>query len=843
MFDFSKKLRDHSGKKTENPLEIYELLDRASDKGPLRLSQLSVLQNWYANYKDESDIIVKLHTGQGKTLIGLLILQSKLNANQLPVMYLCANKVLVDQTCEQAKQFGIKFCKVDSNNQLPQEFLDGKTILICTIQLLFNGLTKFGLRKNAIPVNALVLDDSHACIETIQEAFTIKIKREEEKEVYGELFSLFESDLEEQGQATTEEIKQGEFDAFLPVPYWAWKDKIKEAVQILVKNRNKTFLVFVWDLVKDIIEDCQCIISGTSIEITPYNNPLHFFGSFSKAKHRIFMSATTSNDAFFIKGLGVKLDVIKKPLKYADEKWSGEKMILIPYFISPELNNPTIVALFGKENPKRKSGIVALTPSNKKAEQWKRTGSAFPIGNDIQEFIKKIKDGDYSKTLVLSNRYEGIDLPDDNCRILILDSKPVSIGLADRLQELYRESSKIIDLKIAQKIEQGMGRAVRGEKDYCIILITGMNLITSLASNRLVKYFSAQTNKQIEIGKAIGDLIAEQATTNEEIVILNEILSVSLNRDDTWKKYYVQEMNSITERDPDDEIYKILQLEKKAEDSCESGQYMEAVDTIQKLLDELIPKDDKIDRSYYLQEMARYAYKAQKTVSNDFQIQAYKLNRLLLKPPQGIEFQKLKIDKKRSENIINWIKQFENYSNLELKIMELMSDLSFGKKSDRFEKALHDIGLSLGFACERPDKELKKGPDNLWNLKENSYILFECKNEVKEDRAEIVKTETGQMNTACAWFKTNYNMEATKYILIIPPKYVSSAAGFNDPVEILTKRGLSKFKENLKQYFKEYSSYDLKTITETQVSKYLQIHKLSVEDILSEYSEKHIQKK
>ena len=65
----------------------------------------------------------------------------------------------------------------------------------------------------------------------------------------------------------------------------------------------------------------------------------------------------------------------------------------------------------------------------------------------------------------------------------------------------------------------------------------------------------------------------------------------------------------------------------------------------------------------------------------------YKLNRLLLKPPYGIEFQKLEINKKRSENIISWITQFENYAELQLKVNEIMSDLSFGKKADSFEPA------------------------------------------------------------------------------------------------------------------------------------------------------------
>lgn len=841
MFDFSKKLHDGKNNRPDRPSEIYESLDRASDKGPLRLSQSTVLNDWYENHRDKDDLIIKLHTGSGKTLIGLLILQSRLNTTGQPVLYLCPNKFLVDQTCEQARQFGIRFCRVDQNNQLPQEFLDGKSILIATTQLLFNGRTKFGLRNNSILVDTLVLDDSHACIETINDTFTIKAKSD--SKLYEELFALFESDLENQGEATIEEIRQGDFDSFIVVPYWAWIDKIDEVVKILVRYREESYMVFVWDLIKDIILHCQCIISGTNIEIAPYCNPVNIFSTFSRASHRIFMSATTSNDAFFIKGLGVDLNVIRKPLRFANEKWSGEKMVLTPYFIHHDLTNPAIVSMFGKLNSKRKSGVVALTPSNKKAEHWQQAGADFPSSNEIESAIKRLRDGNFDQTLALSNRYDGIDLPDDVCRILIIDSKPNSISLSDRLYEVYRESSKIIDLKTAQKIEQGIGRAVRGEKDYCVIIITGMNLITLLSSNRLKKYFSPQTGKQLEIGKAIVELITEQATTNDSTELLNSIIDVSLKRDEQWKRFYVQEMNTIIENESIDEVYLQLECEKKAEDLCLNRQFFEAIDEIQALIDKYVPANNKTERAYYLQEMARYSYHIQKSSSNEYQLQAYKLNRFLLKPPIEIPFQKLQVNRRRNENIINWIKQFDNHFDLQLKITELLTNLSFGTKSDLFEKALNEFGLAMGFACERPDKELKKGPDNLWNIHDNQYILFECKNEVHEDRAEIVKEETGQMNNACAWFKTNYHINATKYVMIIPTKNIASSTGFNDPVEILRKKGLNKMKDNFSKFFKEFSTYDLGTLTELQIDKYLKLHSLTIDNMLSNYTEAPKQKR
>ena len=65
-----------------------------------------------------------------------------------------------------------------------------------------------------------------------------------------------------------------------------------------------------------------------SIEIEPYVAPLSAFGSYWKAEHRIFMSATVTDDAFLVKGLKLAPETIMKPLSYPKETWSGEKMVL-----------------------------------------------------------------------------------------------------------------------------------------------------------------------------------------------------------------------------------------------------------------------------------------------------------------------------------------------------------------------------------------------------------------------------------------------------------------------------------------------------------------------------------
>lgn len=144
MVDFKKHLgAKRRVAKPLAPAEIYDTLDRASDNGPLRPAQSAVLGEWHQARRSWRDAIVKLHTGDGKTLIGLLVLQSKLNEGIAPAVYLCPNNLLVQQTIAQAKQFGLQCVTADP--ELPSEFLNGDAILVTSVQKLFNGLTRFRL--------------------------------------------------------------------------------------------------------------------------------------------------------------------------------------------------------------------------------------------------------------------------------------------------------------------------------------------------------------------------------------------------------------------------------------------------------------------------------------------------------------------------------------------------------------------------------------------------------------------------------------------------------------------------------------------------------------------------
>ena len=145
MIDFRKKVSASRENKICNPIELYETLDRKSITGPLRASQKYILNEWYVNRKDEKDLIVKLHTGEGKTLIGLLMLQSIINLKEGPCIYVCPNKYLAKQVSKEAEKFGIPFCTIEENNQIPNDFHSGKKVLITHAHKVFNGESNYAI--------------------------------------------------------------------------------------------------------------------------------------------------------------------------------------------------------------------------------------------------------------------------------------------------------------------------------------------------------------------------------------------------------------------------------------------------------------------------------------------------------------------------------------------------------------------------------------------------------------------------------------------------------------------------------------------------------------------------
>lgn len=834
MVDFKKRLAGRKAERPTDPVKLYDTLDRAHDKGPLRPAQAAVLEDWFVSHREQQDVIVKLHTGQGKTLIGLLMLQSRLNSGKGPALYLCPDNFLIEQTIEQAKQFGIATCQADP--ELPDGFLNGEKILITSVQKLFNGLTRFGLYNRSVDVGTLLMDDAHACADTIREACRIRIPKDEP--AYDAIKTLFANDLEQQGIGTYADIANGKRDALLQVPYWAWIERASDVANILAAYTERKSIKFAWPLVKDILESCQCVVSGVAIEIEPRISPLTAFGSYTNTEHRIFMSATVTDDAFLIKGLQLKPETILHPLTYAKESWSGEKMVLLPSLIHEELDRERIVKGFAVPKPKRRHGVVALATAFAKVKDWQSYGATVADKDSVSEAIEDLREGEYEKAVVLVNRYDGIDLPDDTCRILIFDGKPYSESLVDLYEEACRPDSVATLTRTVRTVEQGMGRSVRGEKDYSVIVIIGADLTRLVRDKASRTFLSPQVSRQIEIGLEIAEMAKQDIDSGDTpIAALNTLVRQCLQRDEDWKAFYAEQMEKVKPSGANETVLRMYATELSAEQCYLDGDYASAADMLQGILDK--GQVSKQDKGWYLQEIARYQYQGDRTESRRLQLAAHKANRLLLKPAEGVTVAKLTIvSQGRIERIAAWVGEFDNYEQLDIVVSEIFSRLAFGVKADKFEQALDEISMAIGFASERPDKEWKEGPDNLWALDDSQYILWECKNEVEINRAEINKREAEQMNRSSAWFTKHYPSMQVKRIIIHPSNKVASAASFTHDVEAMREQELKQFLKRLRDFFKSFEPLNFRDLSVTHIQRLVNQHGLDVQTLLANLTKK-----
>lgn len=833
MVNFKNKLKQHIVEKPIDPIEIYDNLDRTAQAGPLRDSQIEVLSEWYKNRFTERDIVVKLHTGEGKTLVGLLMLQSKLNKKEGPVLYVCPNIYLFNQVIAEAVKFGISYCTLGKGDrEIPIDFINQKSILITYVQKLFNGKSIFGLGNDSESVGTIVLDDAHACIESIRNTYTLSIPKEHY--IYGLLLDIFEAPLKSQGAGTYFDIKLGHSGDVLQIPYWAWIEHADQVTELLSSHNDDECLRFVWPLIKDKIDLCQSFVSSEIIEIRPFSIDINCFGSFSKSKHRILMSATTQEDSFFIKDLKFDVNAIKHPLLSVTKKWSGEKMILIPSLINEALNRISIIEFLTQLVSKTRKGSFAIVPSRSVSEDYYHRGAHILSGEQLSQAILSVKNQTNDNTFVIINRYDGIDLPDSVCRILTLDSLPYCESLSDRYEMDVKEDCELLNRRIAQKIEQGLGRSVRSEKDYSAIILQGANLVKFVRSSKSSKYFSAQTRKQIDIGLELAGSAKEESSENEHpLKAFVELLKQLLNRDEDWKEYYRQQMDEIDIAVNDNhKVLELIILEGKAE-----NQYMDRnFGKSKELYDKILSRNDltKNERAWYTQQLSIALYHISKVESQAKQLDAFYMNHQLLCPLDTLRYKKLTY---KNASIIDAIKAklatYESYEQLHIEVEAVLADLSYGVLAKKFEKAVYELGIFLGFDSQRPDEEIKKGPDNLW-VSPTKYFLIECKSEVSPDR-DINKHEAAQMCSHCAWFDEHYPDADVIRIWMHPSHQLSYESNLTHTVFVMDKKLLSKLKTNFSNFIKEFRNYDLKALSTDIVQQALLVNMLDIESLTKEY--------
>ena len=271
MVDF-KKLRESKKKpKPIHPREIFNSLPKPPGINDLYASQAEVLDDWFGRRTD-LDVVIKLHTGGGKTLVALLMAQSVMNELGEPVIYLAPTNQLVDQVIAKSQEYGIPTVRYVRGQTLANEFFDGEAVLVGAYETLFNGRSKFGVRNSGqgvVKAGTIILDVAHVARSSVRVAFSLTIEAAKHPEVYADLAGRFRTAFREIGRSGSfADITGGKDYGVIEVPSWAWQQKLSE-IESYLAPRVDAIDPYVWPFLRDNLSVCHCLFTGRSVTITP----------------------------------------------------------------------------------------------------------------------------------------------------------------------------------------------------------------------------------------------------------------------------------------------------------------------------------------------------------------------------------------------------------------------------------------------------------------------------------------------------------------------------------------------------------------------------------------------
>ena len=768
MVDFKKLRAEAAKQKPIDPLEIFRRQPKPPEINDLYTSQADVLSEWNKR-RGERDIAIKLHTGGGKTLVGLLIGQSILNETNEPVLYLVPTKQLVKQTVDKAREYGIDATAYDRATLLDQAFDTGQAILIASYNALFNGQSKFGLygQPDIKKAAAIVLDDAHVAFSTVRESFTLTISSEKHKSLYQSLCALFRGAFVQIDRlGTFDDVVSGNENDLLEVPSWDWQEK-QDAVRQQLRGNAKDF-AFHWPLLRDNLHLCHALINRRSFTITPILPLVNMFPTFSEAPRRIYMSATISDDSEIIRTFDANLASVSSPLASRSLAGVSERMILIPDLKNLRIDLPGAVKRMAADIARKDLGVIILTSSDYRAKTWTDC-AVFAEGSDlVEQYIDQLQRRATSGPVVFSNRYDGIDLPGDSCRLLVMDGLPGGSTSYETYRRIAFQGGSTFSRMLAQKIEQGIGRGARGSGDHCIVILTGKDLLAWIAKRSNFEFLTSATRAQIDMGLSISKDVEDEHE-------LAETAGKCLDRDRDWIQYHAEKLaDSVTTEEPDEIRLRQASVERKAFDYLRRGLHENALTKLREFLEGPYEVDGQ-SRGWLLQLYAKVAFNwGNSELGQNYQLQAFATNPNLTRPLARPPYRPLILPSGQEEAICQQIEAYQMRLGYLRSFEEAVSYLTPEATSNQFEQALADLAKYIGIPSERFDVN-GVGPDVLWLLPRNTGLVIEAKSRKKEKNA-LTKDQHGQLLVAAEWFAEEYPGYSCVRVSIHPHSVATRAA-------------------------------------------------------------------
>lgn len=755
-----------------------DLKGRSPDIQHLWSHQADLLRAYYENHLETSDIALELPTGAGKTLVGLLIAEFRRRSFDERVVYLCPTRQLAKQVGALASRYGINVhVLVGKQSDYPSakfsEYQLGSAIAITTYSGLFNTNPKIN------DPQVIILDDAHAGENYICDLWSVEINRESHKELLLAIVDLFKSVLP---SAFVDRLRLDDLPPFhrqdvdlVPGKYMHEKETALRSLLDSQLNEGESAM-YPWQMVRDHLRACHLFINWRTVLLRPIIPPTQTHSPFEGAKQRVYMSATLGAGGELERITGIR-DIKRLPIPPGwDKHGSGRRLFLIP-----ELSLDEEAAIQSAVEAVKDIGrALILVPDYGTLNDTKTTLEKEDVDVLSASDIEDSLEGFTSKTniaLVLANRYDGIDLPGEKCRLLIVRGLPGSTNLQESFLLSRLATTSLLRDRMITRLNQAVGRCTRSDTDYAAVFLIDKDLIDFIlkTENRKVLHPELQAELHFGIDNSKDKLESDY----------KELLQAFLDHGEEWEE---AEKAILTMRDDKvrsediiaDRLKKVVCNEVNYLYFLWNENYEKALEKARAVSDALEGEETKGYRGwwYYLTgDVALMTYEATKDLSfidvaKEFFRRASncslsiswfaELSRLRIKDELIAEVDYL--TPKAVEAVRKQLKMFGLVGKkFEDRITSFIKDIN-NDEYKAFHRGLKVLGELLGFEAENPTSN--GAPDCVWSLEDMIHIAHEAKTEGGAD-GTIGINDVRQVESHVNWVKSNRTSTSETTILCL----------------------------------------------------------------------------
>jgi hypothetical protein len=496
------------------------------------LHQGEIMMAYAGKAVSEPDVALQLPTGSGKTLVGLMIAEWRRRKFQERIVYLCPTRQLVNQVVEQASdKYGLSvngFIGSASgySSIAMAEYQSADKIAVTTYNSLFNVKPYFD------SPDIVIVDDAHTAENYIASLWTVRVERDNVSH-----FALHAA----LGGVLKQFISSSNYARF--IGNWssyedrAWVDKISSPDLMQVKDEICAIfdahvigldLRFSWSMIRDHLHACHLYISSHEIMLRPLIPPTWTHAPFANAHQRIFMSATLGSGGDLERLTG-RRKILRLPVAEGwDRQGIGRR-----YFVFPGMSLSEVNAVKFRLDVMRRCGrSLVLVPDDKLRMEIAQNVSAvltFPIFSADQiETSKTNFISSPNAVAVIANRYDGIDFPGDDCRVLFIEGLPKASNLQERFLMTRMGAGVLLNERVQTRVLQAIGRCTRSLEDFSVVVVSGEELPGYLADRRRRVFLHPELQAELEFG-------VEQSK-DQTIAGLLDNVDIFLRNDHDWEE-------------------------------------------------------------------------------------------------------------------------------------------------------------------------------------------------------------------------------------------------------------------------------------------------------------------